>query len=667
MFDRAAFADTCSQRANIIEWLPFEKGQSVVIHSTVPSAVLDMLRSKEVQLQVMSEAHIEKLAMNPGKGSLDYIVLLGMEVNAEMLTGLYKKLKPEGRLVVLLHNKYGMSYLAGKPAYGQRYFTSVEGDACRTNDMEMTDASAKSGLGQKGDRRSISAQAGNKKSAFYSLKGLEKLVKQAGILQFNRYYADPEGAYAVNIYSDDYLPKAGDCNLKARNFTYDRLEMFDEAEALNSAVKEEMFPEFANDYLLVTGPKLSQVMIRYSNDRAVEYQIRTEVCQESGMPESNTTVSAEGLQDGESLQQGQSTRTMSAGLQSKEALTEVRKTPLHPEGLEHVKRMEQTYAALCEQYDEEVFTIVPCTWNGRFIAFPFVRGVALSELMQEALQRGDEDTVFTLFHMFLNKLRSGKKGNFANYDFIFSNILIDGDRWQVIDYEWTVDRAVTAEELAFRAAYCFSLEHEAFPFEDICRILDLDKKDVQRLMEKETAYQKQITGGQPSVEALCASEGGDRYTGEQVLRALELRTEDNRVQIYEDSGRGFSEEQSYFIEHALTRYDEMELALKISAGMKAVRIDPCEEPCLMQIKRLWWNGKEEFLDKTITVNGLKGKAGKNSYAEYIFATRDPNFTVPLDKLAESDLSRNELKIQLEIHKISLQLANTLTKSMKRII
>lgn len=626
MFDRAAFADTCSQRANIIEWLPFEKGQSVVIHSTVPSAVLDMLRRKEVQLQVMSEAHIGKLAMNPGKGSLDYIILLGMDVNAEMLHGLYRKLKPEGHLVVLLHNKYGMSYLAGKPCCGQHYYTSLDGVVQQKDEGEMTQTSFTNASVQNAVSYNVAGQLRDKRTAFFSLKGLEKLAEKAGITECTRYYADPEGAFAVNIYSDAYLPKAGDCNLKARNLTYDRLEMFDEAEALNGAVQEEMYPVFANDYLLVTGPKLPQAMIRYSNDRAIEYQIRTEVCR-----------------------------------------TQVRKIPLYSEGESHVMRMEQTYAALCEQYDEEAFVVVPCTWNGQYTVFPFVKGVSLSQLMREALQKGDENRVFTLFHTFLNKLRSAKNSNFANYDFIFSNILIEDERWQVIDYEWTEERKVSAEELAFRAAYCFSLEHKAFPFEDICRILDFDKSTEQRLISRETAYQQRITGSQPSVEALCAAEGGDVYTGAQVLRALELCTQDNRVQIYEDSGRGFSEEHSYFIEHALTHYNEMELVLKVSAGMKAVRIDPCEEPCLLQIKRIWWNEGEVFLDKTITVNGLKGKHGKSTYAEYIFATRDPYFVVPLDKLAESDLSQNELKLQIEIHKVSLQLANTLVKSMKRII
>ena len=599
MFDRANFADTCPQRANVIEWLPFEKGQSVVIHSSAPSAVIDMLRDKEVQLQVLSDTQVEKLAANPGKGSLDYVIVLGMEVDAKFLAGLYRKVKPEGHLVVLLHNKYGMSYLAGKPAFREQYYAALTEN-----------------------------HAG--KSAFSSLKGMEKLCKEAGIREVSRFYLDPDGEFVTNIYSDKYLPRNGDSSVKPRNFTYDRLAMFEETAAWNQAAQEDMYPFFANDYLLVTGSELEQAMVRYSNDRAAAYQIKTEM-----------------YMTGQSM--------------------EVRKTALHPQGVDHLVKMAENYQTLCEQYESSVFTIVPCIWNGVSLVSPFVKGVTLSERMKAALAKGDEETVFTLFHTFLNKLRQGKTFPFSNYDFIFSNILIDGDNWQVIDYEWTVDKAVPTEELAFRAAYCFSLEHKDFPFEDICRILNLDKQKVQQLIDRETAYQKGITGNQDALGTLCEKYGGDVYTKDALLRALEISTTDHRAQIYEDSGKGFSEEQSYFVEHVLTHHDEMELTLKVPVGMKALRVDPCEEPCLVQIKRLWWNGEEQYLEKQIEVNGIKGKGGKNNYPEYIFATKDPNFTITLDKMQEGSDSFNELKLQLEIHKLSLQLANALTKSIKRII
>lgn len=596
--DRARIANTHPMRANFIEWLPLEEGKSVVVPNTVKEPVLDMLKTKKVQLQVMSPAHIEKLALNPGTGALDYILLLGIEVDASIVKGLIRKLKPEGRLVLQVHNRYGMSYLAGKPENYGDYYVGVEG-----------------------------LQEG--KSAFYSLKGLETLLAKAGVEQYNRYYLDPDSDYTVHMFSDRYLPQKGDIVNRLTNVTYDRLQMFNEANAFAQSIQDEMYPVFANDYLIVTGAPLPQVMVRYSNDRANAYQVKTEIL---------------------SLEEG----------------FKVCKTALCKEGEKHLAQIAESYEDLLAQY-EGVFAIVPCTYEEGKLTFPFVKGESLSAKMEAALRKNDLETIFDLFHAFLRKLRAGKTMDFANYDFVFGNILIDEDDWNVIDYEWTENKSVRPEELAFRAAYCFYLEHNDFPFEDVCDILGLTSKDVERLIQKECDYQDKVTGGTDSLSVICTKEGGDVYTREALLRALELSTCDNRMQVYEDSGSGFTEARSYFVDHALTNHSEATLTLKVSVGMKALRIDPCEEPCIVQIKKIWWNGQEVYIDNKIIANGTKGKGSKNSYAELIFATGDPNFTISLAQLQNIDGTQNELKIQFELHKISLQLANALQRSVKRII
>lgn len=595
--DRERVVNTHPMRANFIEWIPFEAGKSVVVPNTVKEPVLEMLKAKNLQLQVLSPAHIEKLALNPGTGALDYILVLGMEVNEAIVKGLMRKLKPDGRLVLQVHNTFGLSYFAGKPAGFQDYYGAIE--------------------------------KATEKSAFYSLRGLEQLLKNAGVEAYNRYYLDPDSDYAVHVFSDAYLPKAGDIVKRVYNANYDRLMMFEEADAFAHAVKDDMYPVFANDYLIVTGDKLPQAMVRYSNDRAGAYQMKTEILAlESGF--------------------------------------EVRKTALSKEGDAHLRQMEASCQKLATQY-EGVFAIAPCTYEAGKLTFPFVNGETLSAKMEEALKQEDIETIFDLFHAFLRKLRAGKTMDFANYDFVFGNILIDGDVWNVIDYEWTVDEAVKAEELAFRAAYCFYLEHKDFPFSDICDILGFDTKEVERLIGKESDYQNQVTAGADSLSMICTKEGGDVYTKEMLLRALELATSDNRMQVYEDQGTGFSEAHSYFVSQALTSATEATLSLKVSAGMKALRIDPCEEPCIVQVKKVYWNDQEVYIDNKITSNGVKGKGGKNSYAELIFATSDPNFTIALSQLENAVGSQNTIQIQFELHKISLQLANTLQRSVKRII
>lgn len=599
MFDRADYADKCMQRANVLEWLPFLPGQTIVVANSVPGAVLQMLKDKGLQLQLMSETHIEKLAKNPGKGNLDYVLLMGMEVDAQMVAGLSRKLNAKGRLIMLVHNRYGMSYLAGVPSGEETYFGSVLGKNAR-------------------------------KTAFYSKNGIDKLLKAAEIAEYQIFYPDPDGAFTTNIYSDAYLPKAGECYGRPRNFTYDRLSLFSDKEAFDEAVTEGMYPVFANDFLVVTGEPLPQILVRYSNDRSESYQLKTEIYEEAG------------------------TRL-------------VRKVALKQEGAEHLSAMEQAYTLLTKQYDEEAFSFVPCVREEQAICFPFVKGRALSELMEEALQAGDMETVFSWFHSFLRRLENGRRMEFSNYDFIFSNIIIDGDKWQVIDYEWTLPQFVPATELAFRAAYCFSLEHPDFPFADICKVLNLSEENVKRLMSRETAYQQKITGSMPSTDSLCAAHGGTVVDLHTMLRAVELSPGDSAAQIYIDSGKGFSEEKSYFVKHAMKNHCEMELLLEIPAGVKNLRVDPCEEPCLVLIKKIWWNQEEQQLDKQIVINGTKGKGGKLGYGEYVFATNDPNITIPVEKLSQSDASSNQCRILLEVHKISLQMANSLTKSIKRII
>lgn len=615
MFDRAEFVDTCPQRANFIEWLPFEKGQSVLTHRGTASAVCQMLQKKGVDLVVLEEGQMEKLSQGLCKeqetglcdgrhaAGFDWILLAGLPVDAKLLRGLYGRLKPAGRLVVLLHNRYGMSYLAGKPAYDDAYYAEIEADS-------------------------------GTKTAFTSFYGLEKLLAEAGIDGYQRFYPDMDSMFAANIYSDVYLPKVGDCNIKSLSFSHDRLAVFQENEALDEAVKQSMYPIFANDYLIVTGEKLPQVMVRYSNDRAEQYQIKTEIWE-----------TTEGRK--------------------------VCKMPLKQAGLAHVQKMCRTYELLCGQYDKDVFTIVPCSWEKDRISFPFVTGTSLAEHIKTALQEGDKERVFAWFEAFLKKLCCARNIPFSNYDFIFSNIIIDGDNWQVIDYEWTADVFVAPEELAFRAAYCFYLEHKDFPFEEICHMLGFGEQQRQGLIDRETAYQHSITGSQESLGSLCEQYGGRVYTREQLLRAVKLSVGDSCVQVYEDSGNGFCEADSYFVEQALVQADRIELTLQTAHGVKALRIDPCDEPCIIQIKRLCHNGEELFCDKVLRINGVKGKKGRDRYAEYVFATEDPNITIPLEQLVTESgkvkQSFEEWQLELEIHKISMQLAKALSKSIKRII
>lgn len=87
------------------------------------------------------------------------------------------------------------------------------------------------------------------------------------------------------------------------------------------------------------------------------------------------------------------------------------------------------------------------------------------------------------------------------------------------------------------------------------------------------------------------------------------RTEKNkaRVQIFEDRGRGFNQEDSYWLELPELSRSEMQLDLQVDGNVRNLRLDPAEECCVVEIKQALWNGeplslsaKEGFLPQ---ING----------------------------------------------------------------
>ena len=153
------------------------------------------------------------------------------------------------------------------------------------------------------------------------------------------------------------------------------------------------------------GAPLDLKYARYSNDRAESFRIRTEI------------------------------------LQDKEGCKTVRKYPLTKEAEAHVRHMPEAYEKLKERYAGSSLDVNVCHLgeeNGiPYAEFEFVPGRPLSELMDECLDRQDVEGFHNLFAEYLERVGYGEDVPVADFDLIFANILVDGDHWTLIDYEWT--------------------------------------------------------------------------------------------------------------------------------------------------------------------------------------------------------------------------------------
>lgn len=164
-------------------------------------------------------------------------------------------------------------------------------------------------------------------------------------------------------------------------------------------------------------------------------------------------------------------------------------------------------------------------------------------------------------------------------------------------------------------------------------------------------FQKYVTGKTMSMAEIRDAIDYPVYTVDAFLEGQKQKSDKDRVQIYEDTGRGFQEEQSFFLDDTLgeqirvTEEGMTEIAVKISGGRSALRIDPCSAFCIIYLKEIRWNGVQiPWKGRQIQTNGFK--VGENTYA---FATQDPNITVSLAGMPGSE--SNLLEAFMEVTRL----------------
>lgn len=185
----------------------------------------------------------------------------------------------------------------------------------------------------------------------------------------------------------------------------------------------------------------------------------------------------------------------------------VYKHALTDEGRNHVGHMKMAYEELTEAYRGSGITFCDCegekvdTGNEKaqieadmsYVIFPFLKGVSLQDVMEKAVQSGDEAQIEGILREYIRRvMTSGGEipfqmtpefaevfgdvsqelttlpqgtegwncGAVSDIDMILSNIFAEKDdvagrdtEWKVIDYEWTFEFPIPKVFIIYRALY----------------------------------------------------------------------------------------------------------------------------------------------------------------------------------------------------------------------
>lgn len=595
-------------RANLTEWLPIGPEDTVLEFGSDSGQLTGGFLGKAKRVVCVDEsvsrsrilakrhASAANLTVHAGrpwdvleglKEKFDWIIAPGVIADAgKYFTGdepripalqtLRRHLKADGHLVLAADNRFGLKYWAGamEPHTG-RYFDSLEGNGPAVSRSE-----------------------------------LEHILVRSGCWDANIYYPYPERWFPTSIYSDRWLPKKGELNQNLRNFEGERLVLFDEEKVYDRLIGEDRFPEFANTFLCVVGPELDElpVYVKYSNDRAERFMIRTDILHG---PKGDV----------------------------------VRKVPASEAAKKHVRGMKYWEQELTKRYAHSRVSVNRCELNGDSAEFEFLHGETFEERLDGLRAAKDcaalasalldykklvfdtlkpELTAFQkseeFVRMFGNpgftKAYTGTPVN--NLDWIFGNLMETADSISVIDYEWTFAVQVPAEYLIWRALSLYLNSRTDLQGLGLMAQLGISPEEEQIFEEMEHHFQLWLLDGAATIGSHYLNTAGRTITLSQLTEQIKK----NRMQVYTDTGGGFSEAESFWIDTEPDKQGVIRLELLLPAGTKAVRIDPAETPCLLKVRRL--------LGELSGTYGLEYIHNGRELEEQgiLYTTSDPQVTVP---------------------------------------
>lgn len=633
-------------RENIVDWIPMDKEAKVLEIGSGCGAITGKLSEKAGSVVCVELSQKRSLInayrhqdcgnitihlgnfkdVEPELGEdFDYIFFIGVfeygqsyiqtkEPYTDWLRMMQRHLKPGGRIVIAIENKLGLKYFAGcREDHLGTFFSGVEDYA----------------------------QGGGVRT--FSKSRLEQMFRECGMVEYSFYYPYPDYKFMTTVYSDGRLPKPGELYDNLRNFDRDRMLLFDEKQAFDGIVKDGLFPVFSNSYVAVIGRGFDVKYAKYSNDRAPEYAIRTEISEKGGR------------------------RSV-----KKKALTE--------EAQEHIGSMRTAYKDLKERFEGSKLEINACSLNhgGKSATFEYVDGITLEEILDGYLEREDIAGFQAVFDEYVERISWKEDMPVADYDLIFANILLPpeilGDGvpdvdavkaavWTIIDYEWTFGKPMSAKEIAFRAIYCYVLENEKRKKLDVNGTLGklgITKQEADAYRRQEMDFQKFVAGRRKAMGEIREAIGNRVSEPLKWLDKFGEASAKDWVQVYEDRGEGCREEDSYFVMDAYEEETRMHFTLSVNGDVHLIRIDPAMDYCAVKIEGLLFNGEKVEPDrKKVVTNGRRMQNGS-----YVFGTDDPNINIKLEDLARK--SDNTLEVRMEIVRLPAGIAQDMAGAVRKV-
>ena len=287
----------------------------------------------------------------------------------------------------------------------------------------------------------------------------------------------------------------------------------------------------------------------------------------------------------------------------------------------HIEHIQTVYEQMQTQFRGSRFVPNKAELHPEYIEFEYVEGETLEKQLDAYLAADDQEGFAALVNTYADEVRrvygiseatstahedtSAYAETFGtvtlptpvpmaqgvDIDLIFANIIVTGDTWTAIDYEWTFDFAAPVDFLLWRAGKVY-LENYAnracISEEQMNALLGVAQANVDAYRQMELYFLQQYCyRGRSDLYELYGTMG--QYVAKVKPEDILCGDEDGttQIQIFYDTGHGFSEEESDKLHIYPDEKGVFHLQHKLPANLHKLRIDPGERACVIQI----WKAK----------------------------------------------------------------------------
>lgn len=242
-------------RENLLDWYEFGKessvleigagcgavtgvlcrkaGQVTCIELSKKRSMINAVRNKDYDNLEIMVGNFEDIQIDK---KFDYVTLIGVLEYAPsyindsnpfsaMLERIRSFLKPDGKIVIAIENKFGLKYFAGATEdHTGNWFDGIE-EYKKTKGVKT-----------------------------FSKPEMERLLQENQYRDIEFYYPMPDYKMPTMVYSEEYLPKRGELRNITAVYDRERYELFDEEAVYDQFCDDGMFGYFANSFLIFAQP-----------------------------------------------------------------------------------------------------------------------------------------------------------------------------------------------------------------------------------------------------------------------------------------------------------------------------------------------------------------------------------------------------------------------------